>query len=462
MSMSPPAIALNRFGLGARPDEAVPGDPKAWLRAQLGRFETRPPAIATLPGTREIAARYRPNWPGKGRPPAPADKAARVERNRAMQALYHAAINARAESALVTPAPFVERLVHFWSNHFAVSVSKPGLAAFAGAFEAEAIRPHVLGRFEDLLLAAERHIAMQLYLDQASSVGPSSRFATRGTARNGQQQRPGLNENLAREIMELHTLGVRSGYSQADVTEFARAMTGWGVAGYGRGSRLDKAEPGTFLFRQQVHEPGPRTILGKTYGEPGEGQALAVLRDLAASPATARHLAGKLARHFAGDTPPPALVDRLAAAFTANRGDLASLYRALIDAPESWAAAPAKFKTPWEWLISAMRGTGYRSLGGVAVGPTLVQLGQPVWRPGSPAGYDDVAASWIGPDALLRRVEVAQRIASRLGDDFEPRALASKILPGAVGPATAGAIAQADSVATGIALLLVSPDFQRR
>jgi uncharacterized protein (DUF1800 family) len=458
--MSPPAIALNRFGLGARPDEAVPGDPKAWLRAQLGRFETRPPTIAALPGTREIAARYRPNWPGQGAPPTPADKAARVERNRAMQALYHAAINARAESALVTPAPFVERLVHFWSNHFAVSVSKPGLAAFAGAFEAEAIRPHVLGRFEDLLLAAERHIAMQLYLDQASSVGPSSGFAPRGAGQG--QRRPGLNENLAREIMELHTLGVRSGYSQADVTELARAMTGWGVAGYGRGSRLDKAEPGTFLFRQQVHEPGPRTILGKTYGEPGEGQALAVLRDLAASPATARHLAGKLAQHFAGDTPPPALVDRLAAAFTATRGDLASLYRALIDAPESWAAAPAKFKTPWEWLISAMRGTGYRSLGGIAVGPTLVQLGQPVWRPGSPAGYDDVAASWIGPDALLRRVEVAQRIASRLGDDFEPRALASKILPGAVGPATAGAIAQADSVATGIALLLVSPDFQRR
>lgn len=460
--MSLPAIALNRFGLGARPDETAPSDPKAWLRAQLESFETRPAASAALPGTREIAARYRPSWPSKGAAPAtPAQKAARRERNQAMQALYHEAISARAENALTTRAPFIERLVHFWSNHFAISVNKPGLAALAGPFEAEAIRPHVLGRFEDLLLAAERHIAMQLYLDQASSVGPSSRFATRAMEPGGQRH-PGLNENLAREIMELHTLGVRSGYTQADVTEFARAMTGWGVAGYGRGSRLDRGEPGTFLFRPEVHEPGARTILGKTYAQPGEGQALAVLRDLAASPKTAQHVCTKLARHFAGDTPSPALVDRLTGAFAASGGDLPSLYRALIEAPESWAAQPAKFKTPWEWLISAMRGTGQRSLGGIAVGPTLVQLGQPIWRPPSPAGYDDVAASWLGPDALLRRVEVAQRLASQLDDDFRPPALAARILPGGTSPATTRALAEADSVATGIALLLVSPDFQRR
>ncbi|MDP9415222.1 MAG: DUF1800 domain-containing protein [Pseudomonadota bacterium] len=459
--LSPAAIALNRFGLGARPDEAPPNDAKAWLREQFNRFEARLPAFTALPRGADVAADYeRQRQEVRTTADEAAKQLARRELRTDMRALYRAAVNARVLSALTTPAPFIERLVHFWSNHFAVSAEKPVVGPLAGAFEAEAIRPHVLGRFEDMLLAAERHPAMQLYLDQVRSVGPASPFATRVAARNAKRKR-GLNENLAREIMELHTLGVRSGYTQADVTEFARALTGWSISGLGPGARGGPSEPGAFLFRPQLHEPGARTIMGKSYDQPGEGQALAVLRDLAAAPATARHLATKLARHFAGDAPPPALVDRLAGAFTRSSGHLPSLYRALIESPEAWAPAPLKFKTPWEWTISAMRGAGRTTLDGVEAAPMLVQLGQPVWRPGSPAGYDDVAASWAAPDALVRRVELAQRFATQLGDR-DPRALAAKLLPGALSPATATAIARAESVATGIALLLVSPEFQRR
>jgi uncharacterized protein (DUF1800 family) len=301
---------------------------------------------------------------------------------------------------------------------------------------------------------------MQLFLDQTRSVGPDSMAAMRVAQRNP-ARKPGLNENLAREIMELHTLGVRSGYTQDDVTEFARAMTGWSIAG-GPGQQMADVAPGSFVFRPAVHEPGSRTVLGRRYDQPGEEQTLAILHDLAASPATARHIAGKLARHFVADNPPPAAVDRLAAAFTRSGGDLPTVYRALIDTREAWSAAPVKFKTPWEWTISSLRGLGMRDPGNVLMAPILTPRGQPVWRPGSPAGYDDIAASWAAPDALVRRVEVAQRFASRVGDMLDPRILGQTLTAGSLSEPTAVAVARAESASTAIALLLVSPDFQRR
>ncbi|MBW8754388.1 MAG: DUF1800 domain-containing protein, partial [Sphingomonadales bacterium] len=362
---------------------------------------------------------------------------------------------------LASDAPFVERMVHFWANHFAISADKLVVIPFAGAFEAEAIRPHVLGRFEDLLLAVERHVAMQLYLDQAQSIGPNSMLAGIAAQRNP-QRKAGLNENLAREIMELHTLGVRTGYSQADVTEFARALTGWSTGGLGRAAQRFGGEPGTFVFRPAMHEPGTRVVMGKRYDQPGEAQGRAILHDLAAAPATADQIATKLARHFVSDTPPPALIERLSAAFRDSGGDLPTLYRALIEAPEAWAPEPAKFKTPWEWLVSSLRGIGMREIGDMQVAPVMQQLGQPVWRPGSPAGFDDIAASWAAPDALVRRVEVAQRVALRVGDRLDARAIAPRLLPGVLSGETGQAIARAESPPTGLALLLVSPEFQRR
>jgi uncharacterized protein (DUF1800 family) len=457
--MSAPAIALNRFGLGARPDEPAPADPQRWLKSQMDQFEALPapwqavlrtPALVDAWLAQQRAARQAPEGQRAGIREAYLRKA-REE--------YLAAAGARAASALQTSTPFVERLVHFWSNHFAVSVDKLVVIAMAGGFEADAIRPHVLGRFEDLLLAVVRHPAMLLYLDQAQSIGPASVAGARAQARQQTRGR-GLNENLAREILELHTLGVRSGYTQEDVTELARALTGWTLP-------VDDAGDGataTFRFAPALHEPGPRTVLGRSHAEGGEQQARDILHQLVMSPATARHLARKLARHFVADDPPPALVERLAATFSRTGGDLSSLYRELVAAPEAWRQpAGAKFKSPWDWAISTYRALGRSELPPMQLTSLMNQLGQPVWRPGSPAGYDDGAATWAAPDALLRRVEVAQRIAAQAGNAVDARALAPRLLPGgALGEATATAIARAESGSTALALLLVSPEFLRR
>jgi uncharacterized protein (DUF1800 family) len=375
---------------------------------------------------------------------------------------YLAMNSARLNAALTSPTPFIERLVHFWANHFAVSVDKLPVIGLAGLLEFEAIRPNVLGKFSDMLLAVEQHPAMLVYLDQAQSLGPDSFAGMRIAMRGGKQR--GLNENLAREIMELHTLGVRTGYSQADVTEFARALTGWTVSGLAQGpaARLIGGTPGAFQFAPVLHEPGERTIMGKRYAQAGEGQARAILLDLAAHPATARHVSTKLARHFAGDDPPAALVERLTKAYLASGGDLPTLYRVLISSPEPWATRPLKFKNPWEWTVSALRAVGSRELDPKMAAGVLRQLGQGTWQPGSPAGWDDIAASWAGPDALVRRVEIAQRIADKSPSGIDARALAEKLFPGSLSEETRTAVARAESPAEGLALLLVSPEFVRR
>lgn len=486
--MSTASIALNRFGLGARAGETPPVDAKAWLERQLASFDARPPVLARLPDsaaiTRDIgdyleaqrqnalarrapapmADQARPDMADSGKPGAdPVDDAKQFAR-REIRDHYVQAVAARLSVALDSPAPFVERLVWFWANHFAVSADKVTMIALAGAFEFEAIRPHVLGNFRDLLFAAERHPAMMLYLDQAQSIGPNSPLGQR-VAANG-KRKLGLNENLAREIMELHTLGVRTGYNQADVTEFARAMTGWTVGGLGRGpvqKRLGlDADPGKFVFAPALHEPGARTIMGKRYDQPGEKQAAAVLNDLARHPATARHIATKLARHFAGDDPPPAMVARLEAAFAKSDGDLPTLYRALIASPEAWVTQAVKFKTPWEWSVSSLRAIGAPAPKPGAAASLANQLGQPIWKPGSPAGFDDIAASWAGPDAIMRRVEAASRIAGRTGNRIDARTLGPQLFPDALSAATAQTIARAESPGQGLALLLVSPESLRR
>jgi uncharacterized protein (DUF1800 family) len=466
--MSETSIALNRFGLGGRAGQAPPTAPRRWLIDQFARFEARPAPLASLPGTPALLSMLRDardeRKDRKGEAPeaeAATDQPGKRKGGmpgpfRDLRDQYVTAVGARTAAALASETPFVERLVHFWSNHFAVSVDKIAVVGLAGAFEFEAIRPHVLGRFSDLLSAVERHPAMLLYLDQAQSIGPGSRLGTRAAQRGRER---GLNENLAREILELHTLGVRSGYSQGDVTEFARALTGWTVGGLGRLPALQAAGPG-FTFAEAVHEPGARTVLGRRYAQTGEAQAQAVLNDLAVHPATARHVATKLARHFAADDPPPGLVSRLEAAFLSSGGDLPTVYRVLVEAPEAWGTSQ-KFRTPWDWTIAALRGTGVTSLPGATAAAAFQQLGQAVWKPGSPAGYDDIAPSWAGPDALYRRVEVAQRIATRAGT-ADARQLAESLFPAALGEATRTAISRAESGQQALALLLVSPEMMRR
>lgn len=478
--MSLAAIALNRFGLGARPDDAPPTDPRGWLVGQIGRLDPAPPALQGLPGGAAMTMQYREvlgqlrrqgggrRPAGSGQPASPEAEAmastAQRERRQAFGQAYLAQVQARTAVALTTPTPFAERLVHFWANHFAISIDKLATITMGGPLEFEAIRPNISGRFADLLLAVTRHPGMLFYLDQAQSIGPNSQLGEAARRRNARQtplRQPGLNENLAREILELHTLGAGR-YTQDDVAGLARALTGWSVGGFVRRPLGLPAPDGQFSFQPAWHEPGSVSVAGRRYGQRGEAQAVAILNDLAMHPDTARHLAGKLARHFVADAPPPALVDRMAQAYLASGGQLPALYRALIDAPDAWASPLAKFKTPWDWLISAARALGRETLPGPQLIGTLRELGQPVWRPGSPAGWEDDAARWAAPDALLRRVEVASRMAAPFAASIDARALAPRILPGTLSPATASAIARAESPAEGLALLLVAPEFMRR
>lgn len=483
--MAEASIALNRFGIGARAGEAPPADPKRWLFDQFAAYQPRPAPIAAVADSHAVIGdltdatmqarqlrgggkRYRKRAGGDA---AAQENTGQIAAKDAVKAArqdaqrdYVDAVGARMQSALTTPAPFVERMVWFWANHFAVSIDKGSMPGLVGPFEFEAIRPHVLGKFGDMVNAVERHPAMLVYLDQARSIGPDSAIGSRIAARGN--RKVGLNENLGREAMELHTLGVRTGYSQADVTEFARALTGWTVVGDGNGfgARIvgNRGRPGDFVFAERLHEPGARTIRGRRYDQAGEAQAQAVLDDLVADPATAEHIAFKLARHFAGDTPPQALVDRLKASYLKTGGDLPSLYRVLIDSPEAWVTTPTKFKTPWEWSVSSMRAVGTRQIQPRMLVGLLNQLGQPVWKPGSPAGYDDIAASWAGSDAIMRRVEVAQRFAGPAAATLDARTLAGQLYPATVSPATGQQLQRAESPAQALALLLVAPESLRR
>ena len=479
------AIAANRFGLGARPGDArsIGSDPKGWLAAQLERPAAAPPAgvpesarvlaeVRELRAVRQAAARARASLANGGdsaTPPPPSagiDEQAVRELGQFVRDRYVTQTTERHRLALETDAPFVERLVHFWSNHFAVSADKQPLAALAGLYEQEAIRPHVTGNFYDLLIAAERHPAMILYLDNQASIGPSSSAAT--FVRRNRGRELGLNENLAREILELHTLGVDGGYHQGDVAEFAKVLTGWSIGGALREARgplarlaADSGKHGEFHFRAPLHEPGDKTILNKRYRERGVNEGEEVLRTLALHDSTARHLATKLARHFVADEPPPQLVERLAAAYRRNDGELLPVYRTLIESDESWRSPRAKFKTPSDFVLSA-----YRSLDFVpddlrAITAFLTQAGQRPYTPGSPAGWPDTAANWNGGDALLKRIEFAAAAGRRVGRRVEPLTLAGEVL-GEVGEHTKMSIRDAADRGQGFALLLASPEFQRR
>lgn len=468
-------LALNRFGLGWRAGDAPPPrDVAAMLAADLRAYNPAPDSLAAL-APRRVAVETFKNYRddrraareseamGMGTDPETIARHVRVH--------YLDAAAARIQQAAATDTPFAERLVHFWSNHFAVSVQSLPVAALAGDFENGAIRPHIMGKFGHLLKAAVLHPAMLLFLDQAQSVGPASLLAQRVGARAtaGEGRRLGLNENLAREILELHTLGVNGGYVQADVTAFARALTGWTVAGLGQ--RPDQllrrmgvnADPGDAVFVPAMHEPGAQRILGKSYGGTDRAQALAVLDDLARHPATARHIATKLACHFAADVPPPALVAKLERAYIDSSGDLPALYSVLIDAPESWQTATPKFKTPWDWTVSMLRATGIKQLPDRrgAVG-ALAQLGQPIWQPGSPAGFDDIADRWAGASGLMLRAELASRIAGGIAARTDPRSWGAAIMADGSSEATLTAIARADSPAQGVVLALMAPEFLRR
>lgn len=368
-----------------------------------------------------------------------------------IQKTFRAEALARLQRGLMAECGFTERLVAFWSNHFCISAAKGELARiWAGAFEREAIRPHVLGHFREMLLAVEQHPAMLFFLDNQQSLGPDSRA--------GQNRKRGLNENLAREIMELHTLGVGGGYTQQDVTSLARIITGWTFAG--RGGQL--GTPGTFAFNANAHEPGPQTLLGKTYADTGVSQGESALADIARHPSTAKFIAVKFARHFVSDDPPPALVARLQGVFRKTDGDLLALATTLVDSDEAWQGPLTKIRSPYEYLVA----TG-RLLGNIPDDPSrylggLNMLGQPLWTPSGPNGFPDSNAAWAAPEGMKLRLDIAAQVASRLGDNVDPRQLLELAAADASSPETRHTIERAESRQQALALLLMSPEFQRR
>jgi uncharacterized protein (DUF1800 family) len=306
----------------------------------------------------------------------------------------------------------------------------------------------VLGKFVDMVLAAEGHPAMLFYLDQAASMGANSV--------SGINRTRGLNENLAREILELHTLGVRSGYTQDDVIAFANVLTGWTFVPPG-----DNPEHGgEFIFNPRLHEPGPQKVIGKSYDDEGVEQGRAVLADLALQPATATHIATKLARYFIADVPPAPLVERTAKAFLDTGGDLKEVARIMISSPESWDLPAKKLKRPNEWVVGMVRATGIvqvdagRFTGGQAL------LGEPLWRPSSPKGYPDDEASWI--DGMGRRLDVANNFAERVTATADPQNIIEDVFASTVSDEVKQAVGRAESRQQALALLFMSAEFQRR
>jgi uncharacterized protein (DUF1800 family) len=464
-----PAIAANRFGLGAKPGElaAIGTHPRDWLVAQLAGS----PPLLTGPELRSSAETLARGLDARRELRAARRAAADSDDNQAsavaallkvgqiFRPVYVAEARARFSEGVATDRPFVERLTYFWTNHFAVSIDKNLVLGLAGSLEREAIRPNVLGRFADMLLAVERHPAMLLYLDNHMSVGPHSQ-AARALARRGNPRRVGLNENLARETLELHTLGVGGGYTQADVTTYAAVITGWSIGG--EAGRLPRGEPGEFMFRPELHEPGAKVVLGKRYPDLGYDQGAAVLRDLAAKPATAHFIATKLARHFISDEPPAPVIDRIANAFLSSDGHLPTVYRALLDQPDGWAQPLAKFKTPNDYIVSSYRGLGLPVEASRAPLAPFEVMGQRTYSPGSPAGWPDRSADWDGASALMKRIEWADAVGQRVGSRLDAAMLAVELLGGSLTKATQTAIARAASGAQAVTLLLAAPEFMRR
>jgi uncharacterized protein (DUF1800 family) len=435
-------IAATRLGFAARADDlaTIGRDPRGWALAQLAR--RAPPLPGDLPGAAVMAAAE-----FEFRRDKRDDPDAKRDFNQRIKTVYLAEIAARTNAAATSDAPLLERLCHFWSNHFTVSIQRPAIHGLAAAFEREAIRPHVTGRFADMLLAVARHPAMLLYLDNAQSIGPDSPV--------GLKRNKGLNENLGRELLELHTLGVDGGYTQPDVEALARILTGWSVA------RLDEPQPGGFRFRPMVHEPGAKALLGRSYAESGYGEGEAALLALAAHPATARHVAVKLARHFIADQPPKDSVERIARGFRDSGGDLHRVTAAVVTEDALWRQPFVKLRTPGEMVIAACRVTGFSPPPEMLVG-SLRLLDQMPFAAPSPAGWPDAAAEWVSPEAVLRRAEWCQSFAKRLPDPSDPLELAAASYGDALPEETLQAIRRAPSRRIGVALLLASPHFQRR
>ncbi len=435
MTLAPIAASI-RFGYGPRPGERLPADAARWLRDQL----ERPDPLARGPGTTAV----------EGLEALHADMLDRKRKLKPdrVRRIYVAMARATGNHLVDTAMPFRERLVWFWFNHFTVSLKRPFVAAVLGDYVRTAIRPHVTGRFEDMVLAVMRHPAMLMYLDNARSFGPDSIV--------GERRHIGLNENLARECMELHTLTPAAGYTQTDVTSFAKILTGWSIA---PPFLLARGAP-AFRFFAAAHEPGSQVLMGHRF-PPGEAGGVAALRFLANHPSTYRSLATKLATHFIADAPPAEAVARLEHVLAMTRGDLKSVSLALVEAPGAAAAPLAKLRTPVDFVVATTRALALPPRRGFPVLPAMAGLGEPLFAAPQPDGWPDTAAHWAAGEAMLRRVDWAYDVSAR-AETHDPVEVADAVLGPLLSPATREAVARAGSRREGLTLLFASPEFMRR
>ncbi len=425
------AQAMIRFGLGRKAGEPLPADPIGWLARQLdgtdpALLRPAPDTVTGLTALRED----RKNPLMQGQP-------------RRVYLVLRAGIDAAMDTLLATDTPFRERLVWFWANHFTISYRQGGVAAISNAYVREAIRPHVTGRFVDMLLAVMHHPAMLMYLENTGSTGPNSPV--------GRKRKAGLNENLARESLELHTVTPASGYTQADVTAYSAILTGWSVA-------LQRNPPG-FVFLNRAHEPGAKTVMGRVW-PPGQDGGEQFLTWLGTHPATMHNLAVKLVRHFVADTPPPDDVARVEAVLRDTGGDLHAAAMAVLALPQAWMPL-TKLRTPMDYVVAALRLFDLPATAKLNPSGWMNQLGQPFMGADLPNGWADTAAGWAAPAMIMRRIDWAAAISGR-ARGHDPRVLAQAALGPLLPADTMQRIAGAGSRQEAVAMLIASPQFQRR
>jgi uncharacterized protein (DUF1800 family) len=470
MTMDGARHALDRLGFGPRPGEIQAVHDigvNRWIALQFTPAAIPEPlaltkALAALPDTtRSDADLYRQEVALRKDKSDEGQEARKAFSKNVTQEV----MTAHFDRALLSDRQLQEVLTNFWFNHFNVFLNKGFDHVWVGNYENEAIRPYVFGSFRTLLEATARHPAMLFYLDNWQNSAPGSAGA------KGKEE--GLNENYARELMELHTLGVDGGYTQHDVTELARILTGWGLrTRQERGPfKGDVRKPDfTFAFDPSRHDSGDKQFLGRTIkgqsGGTGWQEIEQALSILASHPATAKHLSFQLAQYFVADQPPPALVDRMAQTWTRTQGNLTEVMRTLVESPEFWApeASGNKYKTPFEYVVSSLRAANVAPTDPQPLFGQLRQLGQPIYGIETPDGYKQVEAAWLNPDALARRLSFATALGTgHLGRDVisVDEAGVRNALGGKLSPQTVKALSTAEPRLR-TALLLGSPDFMYR
>lgn len=446
------AHALSRFGLGAKPGEreTIAEDPAAWVAEQLAATPDDNLAYEGRPRTSEIAELS--TNAQQLRRQAAMDPSLSDAADQARSDLFNVYMDdvvARFKQSAATTTPIQERLVHFWTNHFTVSAAKNDVRPFVGAFEREAIRPNLQRSFYDMLVAAEQHPAMLTYLDNTRSIGPNSPAGLRRDA--------GINENLAREILELHTVSTAAEYTQADVEAFAKIITGWTV----ELSPLNTADIGTFKFEERFHEPGTHTVLGTDYAENGVEQGENLLRDLALHSATANFVATKLVRHFVSDTPAAEDIDIVANTFLSTDGDLSAVHSAVLGLTNAWLPNFSKFRQPEEFLIALGRSAGIPAQFENLIPTILKEMGQQVYGPPSPAGWPDVGGYWLSGQSVMRRADVSFVTGRQLGG-ADSVTLLEDLYGDLLSAETRDILTGVRSQITGLSMALASPELLYR